>query len=101
MIPLAGHSRGHCGVAVQTEKGWLFHCGDAFFHRHQIADSHLKAPSLLTKIQKIGAYNNKKRQINLDRLKALHQNRPKDILIFCSHDHQELYQLQQGLPLDS
>ena len=29
LIPLSGHTRGHCGVAVQTESGWLFHVGDA------------------------------------------------------------------------
>ncbi|MBN1139120.1 MAG: MBL fold metallo-hydrolase [Anaerolineae bacterium] len=29
LIPLFGHSRGHCGVAIQTETGWLFHVGDA------------------------------------------------------------------------
>jgi hypothetical protein len=29
LIPLFGHARGHCGVAVQTESGWLFHVGDA------------------------------------------------------------------------
>lgn len=27
-MPLFGHSRGHCGVAVKTESGWLFHFGD-------------------------------------------------------------------------
>jgi glyoxylase-like metal-dependent hydrolase (beta-lactamase superfamily II) len=29
LIPLPGHTRGHCGVAVETPRGWLFHCGDA------------------------------------------------------------------------
>lgn len=28
-IPLFGHSRGHCGVAIKTRKGWLFHAGDS------------------------------------------------------------------------
>lgn len=28
-IPLFGHSRGHCGVAIKTAGGWLFHAGDA------------------------------------------------------------------------
>jgi len=30
LIPLPGHSRGHCGVAVKTGEGWLLHCGDAY-----------------------------------------------------------------------
>lgn len=29
LVPLFGHTRGHCGVAVRTESGWLFHVGDA------------------------------------------------------------------------
>ncbi len=28
-VPLHGHSRGHCGVAVKTTDGWFFHAGDA------------------------------------------------------------------------
>jgi glyoxylase-like metal-dependent hydrolase (beta-lactamase superfamily II) len=28
-IPLFGHSPGHCGVAIKTKEGWLFHAGDA------------------------------------------------------------------------
>ncbi len=29
LIPLFGHTIGHCGVAIQTESSWHFHCGDA------------------------------------------------------------------------
>ena len=29
LVPLFGHSRGHCGVAIRTESGWLFHVADA------------------------------------------------------------------------
>lgn len=29
LIPLFGHSRGHCGVAIGMAAGWLFHVGDA------------------------------------------------------------------------
>ncbi len=28
-IPLHGHSRGHCGVAIRTSSGWFFHAGDS------------------------------------------------------------------------
>jgi glyoxylase-like metal-dependent hydrolase (beta-lactamase superfamily II) len=28
-IPLHGHSRGHCGVAIKTLGGWFFHAADA------------------------------------------------------------------------
>jgi glyoxylase-like metal-dependent hydrolase (beta-lactamase superfamily II) len=29
LVPLPGHTPGHCGVAVQVGGRWLFHCGDA------------------------------------------------------------------------
>jgi len=29
LVPLFGHTRGHCGVAIRTEGGWHFHVGDA------------------------------------------------------------------------
>jgi glyoxylase-like metal-dependent hydrolase (beta-lactamase superfamily II) len=29
LVPLAGHTSGHCGVAIQTDNGWLFQCGDS------------------------------------------------------------------------
>jgi glyoxylase-like metal-dependent hydrolase (beta-lactamase superfamily II) len=29
MIPLFGHSRGHCGLSIKTDSGWLFHVADA------------------------------------------------------------------------
>jgi glyoxylase-like metal-dependent hydrolase (beta-lactamase superfamily II) len=30
MIPLVGHSQGHVGVAIRTERDWLLHSGSAF-----------------------------------------------------------------------
>jgi glyoxylase-like metal-dependent hydrolase (beta-lactamase superfamily II) len=29
LVPLFGHTRGHCGVVVRTDSGWLFHVGAA------------------------------------------------------------------------
>jgi glyoxylase-like metal-dependent hydrolase (beta-lactamase superfamily II) len=40
LIPLPGHTRGHCGVAIATEEGWLLHCGDAVSPFHPASDIH-------------------------------------------------------------
>ena len=40
LIPLHGHTRGHCGVSIETSQGGLFHCGDAtypFYHKNEPA----------------------------------------------------------------
>jgi len=29
LIPLFGHTAGHCGVAIRTSEGWVFQCADA------------------------------------------------------------------------
>jgi glyoxylase-like metal-dependent hydrolase (beta-lactamase superfamily II) len=29
LIPLHGHSRGHCGLAIRTSAGWFLHAGDS------------------------------------------------------------------------
>jgi glyoxylase-like metal-dependent hydrolase (beta-lactamase superfamily II) len=29
LVPLFGHTKGHCGVAVQDGSHWVFHCADA------------------------------------------------------------------------
>ncbi len=36
LVPLAGHTRGHAGVAVDTGRGWLLHAGDAYFFHGQM-----------------------------------------------------------------
>ncbi len=28
LVPLPGHTSGHCGVALKTDDGWVFQCGD-------------------------------------------------------------------------
>jgi glyoxylase-like metal-dependent hydrolase (beta-lactamase superfamily II) len=40
LVPLTGHTRGHCGVAIETPEGWLFHCGDAASPYHIETDLH-------------------------------------------------------------
>ncbi len=40
LIPLPGHTRGHCGVAIQTSDGWLLLCGDAASPLHRDTDLH-------------------------------------------------------------
>jgi len=36
LVPVPGHTRGHCGVAISTSNGWLLHAGDAYVRDMQI-----------------------------------------------------------------
>ncbi len=40
LIPLPGHTRGHCAVAIGTDDGWLLQCGDAASPHHPASDIH-------------------------------------------------------------
>lgn len=33
LIPIFGHTMGHCGVAIQQRNKWLFFIGDAYYYR--------------------------------------------------------------------
>ncbi len=45
LVPLFGHTRGHCGVAIQTGQGWLFHAADA-----AAIDSAVEPPDWLVRL---------------------------------------------------
>ena len=36
MIPLPGHTPGHCGIAVRAKHKWLLHAGDSYFFHGQL-----------------------------------------------------------------
>ncbi len=44
-LPLPGHTRGHCGVAIGKPGNWLLHCGDAASPFHQGTDLHNRGAS--------------------------------------------------------
>ncbi len=44
LVPLVGHSRGHCAVAVRTADGWLLHCGDAYVRQMQVDLEEARSP---------------------------------------------------------
>lgn len=31
MIPLLGHTAGHCGIAIKQQNQWVLFCGDAYY----------------------------------------------------------------------
>ena len=95
MVPLSGHSRGHAGVAVNTEQGWLLHCGDAYFHRGDVHDG-ATCPAALTLFQRLGALNNGQVRANQARLRSLARERRDEVRLFCSHDPVELAALRDA-----
>lgn len=85
MIPLIGHTRGHCGVAVRTESGWQLHCGDAYFFHGQIeAEAHM--PVGIRLMEQMLQTDRRARISNLERLRQLNLNHGSEVQLFCAHD---------------
>ena len=87
LIPLHGHTHGHCGIAIEGPNGWLLHAGDAYFHHTEVCGG--TKPRGLMAYQRMIAMDNAQRLANQARLRAL-----RGVDVFCSHDHNELARLQ-------
>jgi glyoxylase-like metal-dependent hydrolase (beta-lactamase superfamily II) len=94
LIPLPGHSRGHSAIAIRDGDGWLLHCGDAYFHRNEIADPP-SCPPALRFFQLAMASDNDARTRNRDRLQQLAASHGDEVRLFCAHDEAELARAQQ------
>ncbi len=86
LIPLAGHTRGHAGVAIQTPEGWLLNAGDAYFYRDEMKSPKSHCTPGLRAYQWMMEVDRKARLYNQDRLRALSRDRSRDVRLFCSHD---------------
>ena len=89
MIPLHGHTRGHCGVAVRRPDGdWLLHAGDAYFFTGDKRTPRSCPPGLRS-YQAVLAVDGGARRANLARLQDLHASGDGTVTMFCAHDRTE------------
>ncbi|MFD3507955.1 MBL fold metallo-hydrolase [Nocardia sp. NPDC058666] len=95
MIPLAGHSRGHTGVAIDTGTGWLLHAGDAYYAPGQL-DSPPTCPAGITVFQTLGQADGTSRRRNLAALRTLAAEKTDPVTIFSSHSHAEFARQSSG-----
>ena len=89
LIPLAGHTKGHSGLALNTGEGWLLHCGDAYFHHGEVSTPPHCPPGLRF-FQNLNNSDRGQRLENRERLRELAERRGDEITLLCSHDPQEL-----------
>ncbi|MFB6453877.1 MBL fold metallo-hydrolase [Chitinophaga sp. Hz27] len=84
LIPLFGHSNGHCGVAIQTDGNWIFYVGDAYYLRIELSnDQHP-----INLLAKNNADNDAQRLITLQKIRDFVNDHP-EITVFCYHDIEE------------
>src|SRR5206468_9190523 len=73
LVPLIGHTEGHCGVAIRQGKGWLLHAGDAYFFRKEIVSRRRHCPPGFRFYQTMMEVNRAARLRNQGRLRGLIQ----------------------------
>lgn len=86
LIPLAGHTRGHAGIAIDTSEGWFLHAGDAYFYRHEMDFPQGHCTPGLRAYQWMMEVDRQARLNNQERLRSLSHHHGKDVRLFCSHD---------------
>lgn len=95
LVPLAGHTAGHAGVAVRTGSQWYLHCGDAYFHRGEMAPRRTRCTPGLRFYQRLMEVDRKARLDNQRRLRQLVKAHGSHVKVFCSHDVVELATLRK------
>ncbi|MGK9174045.1 MBL fold metallo-hydrolase [Yokenella regensburgei] len=90
LVPLAGHTLGHAGIAIKQPQGWLLHGGDAWFFRGEMQGQKPHCTPGLRFYQWMMAMDNGARRHNQQRLRELVSRHGDEITLFCSHDALEL-----------
>lgn len=92
LVPLPGHTRGHCGVVIATEQGWLFQCGDAASPFHPASDLHELDTSKHATDVIPGWFVLRLLGTHVPRIRALLRNHGDEIEAVSAHD---LYSFQK------
>lgn len=96
LVPLAGHTRGHAGVAVDTGAGWLLHAGDAYFHPGEIDPVRPHCPPLLRAFESLMQQDKPARLHNQQRLRELRRDHGDQVTVVSAHNAVELRAAQQA-----
>lgn len=86
LVPLFGHTLGHCGVAIQQNDRWLLHVGDAYYLRVELTtDDHP-----VSQIAAQRADDDVQRRASLQQLRRLVRDHGNEVDVIGYHDLTEL-----------
>ncbi len=86
LVPLFGHTYGHCGVAIHNNGSWILHVGDAYYLRDELTNGNHP----VNELAKSRADNDELRQQSLDKLRWLTERSGANLTYFGYHDITEL-----------
>jgi glyoxylase-like metal-dependent hydrolase (beta-lactamase superfamily II) len=82
LVPLFGHTKGHCGVTFRKSKKWILYVADAYYLRAEIIDSNHPVGQLAT----IRAVDNDLRKKSLNKIREVVRKHTNEIDYFGYHD---------------
>jgi glyoxylase-like metal-dependent hydrolase (beta-lactamase superfamily II) len=85
LIPLFGHTLGHCGVVFRTKSTWTFYVGDAYYLKAELNDRDHPVDQLAS----IRAMDNEKRKESLEKVRNVVSKYSNEIEYFGYHDPTE------------
>ena len=92
LVPMVGHTRGHCGVAVEARESWLLNCGDAYAYHGEVDPRGPSVPRPGNGLRSLMW-----RAVNVDpaadhrpALLTLAREHGDKVRLFCAHDPAEL-----------
>lgn len=100
LIPLAGHTRGHCAVAVRDADRWLMHAGDAYYHQGQIDPTNRWSIPLWEMLEEITEIDRPLRMGNHARLRELLRDHGDEVEVFSAHDPWAFARFRRTTPTD-
>lgn len=86
LIPLFGHTSGHCGAAVRDQERWVLHAGDAYYLRDELMVEEHPVSALAA----ARAEDDTLRRQSLSQLKRLLRKHGESVDVFGYHDLSEL-----------
>lgn len=86
LIPLAGHTEGHCAVAVRGADKWLLHAGDAFYHHGEIDPENRWSLPGWEILEELTETDRPLRIANHARLRELLRDHRDEVDVFSAHD---------------
>ncbi len=85
LVPLFGHTKGHCGIAVDTGAQWMLHAGDAFFDPREVHGPVRQCALGVGLFQAFMQMDRASRLANQARLRQLTATHP-EVAVFSAHD---------------
>lgn len=93
MIPLRGHTLGHAGVAVRSDRGWILQAGDAYFDHREMDPCRPRCTPGLRFYQWMLEKDRPARLRNQELLRKLATEQDGMVRIISSHDVPEFERL--------